>query len=105
MLLDARAPEYDPWLYTYCGELSNPGSVAIYLRHLDDRLKFGRIQPEGICVLDAGCGFGFTMVALAALGAAEVDGIEVHEPMVRTIRRYMCLLPDEVAIRIRPSHD
>jgi SAM-dependent methyltransferase len=103
-VLDARLPEYDPWFYEYCGELNNPATVTTFLRHLNDRLEFGGVQLGGKSVLDAGCGFGFTLVALAALGAAEAHGIEIYEPMVQTMRRYMNLLPGELADRIRLLH-
>jgi 2-polyprenyl-3-methyl-5-hydroxy-6-metoxy-1,4-benzoquinol methylase len=99
-VLEAHLPEYDPWFYQYCGELKNPSPVATFLRHLNDRLEFGGIQLEGKRVLDAGCGFGFTLVALAELGVAEAHGIEIYQPMVDTARGYMKLLPDEVRICI-----
>jgi ubiquinone/menaquinone biosynthesis C-methylase UbiE len=103
-VLDAGLPEYDPWFYRYYDDLNDQDSVAVFLRHLSDRLEFGGVQPEGKRVLDAGCGFGFTLVTLAALGAAEAHGIEIHDGMVQTMRRYLDLLPRELADRICLLH-
>jgi SAM-dependent methyltransferase len=103
-ILDARLREYDPWLYHYCGYLGAGGSAATFLRHLDDRLEFAGVQPAGKRILDAGCGFGFALVVLAARDAAEVHGLEIHKPMLDTIHAYMPLLDPPERSRIKLEH-
>jgi 2-polyprenyl-3-methyl-5-hydroxy-6-metoxy-1,4-benzoquinol methylase len=98
-IIEAKLPEYDPWLYGYCGELTEPADASRYLRYHLDCLRLGGVDPRGKAVLDAGCGFGMTLVTDALLGASEVRGIEVHEGMVRTVHAYEPLLPDSVRER------
>jgi SAM-dependent methyltransferase len=96
-ILEADGADFDPWLHRYCGTLASTAEATRYWTHLSDLLKFGRVDPRGATVLDAGCGFGFTLVALRSLGAAQAFGIDVSGPMIRTIRSYLPLLPDEVS--------
>ncbi|HEY6398333.1 MAG TPA: class I SAM-dependent methyltransferase, partial [Solirubrobacteraceae bacterium] len=71
-----------------------------YLRHHLDLLQLGGADPDRRVVVDAGCGFGFTMILDALLGATRVHGIEVNRSMVQTIETFLPLLPDEVASRV-----
>lgn len=96
-VIEADREGYDPWFYRYCGTLASTAEATRYRRHLGDLLNFGRVDPRGATVLDAGCGFGFTLVALRSLGVAQAFGVDVSEPMIRTIRSYLPLLPDEVS--------
>ena len=97
-VIQADGGDYDPWLYRYCGKLASTEEAARYRRHLADLLKFAQVDPRGATVLDAGCGFGFTLVALRSLGAAQAFGVDVSEPMIRPrFRSYLPLLPDEVS--------
>lgn len=96
-VVEADVGGYDPWFYRYCGPLASTAEATRYRRHLADLLKLGRVDPRGAAVLDAGCGFGFTLLALRSLGAAQAFGVDVSEPMIRTIRSYLPLLPDEVS--------
>jgi SAM-dependent methyltransferase len=98
--LEARLPEYDPWFYRYCGSLASAEGVEKYLRHKTDLLDFAGIDPCGARILDAGAGFGLTLVVLASLGATLAQGIEFHGPMVRTARAYMPRLPAHFRNRI-----
>jgi SAM-dependent methyltransferase len=100
-VLEANVSEYDPWLYRYCGNLASPAEAMRYERHLVGLLEFGRADPRGATVLDAGCGFGFTLLLLRWLGASDVYGIDISEQMIRTIREFLPLLPDDFADRIR----
>ena len=102
-VLDARLDDYDPWLYRYCGPLTSSTEASRYRRHLTDLLDFGRVDPRGRTALDAGCGFGFTLLVLRWLGAAQVYGIDSSEPMVRTVRAYQALLPDDLSAGIHVS--
>jgi SAM-dependent methyltransferase len=96
-VIEAEGDGYDPWFYRYCGTLASTADATRYQQHLSDLLKFGRVDPRGATVLDAGCGFGFTLVTLRSLGAAQAFGVDVSEPMIRTIHSYLPLLPDEIS--------
>jgi SAM-dependent methyltransferase len=100
-VLEARRSEYDPWFYRYCGHLSDAAEAETYLRYTTDLLRLAGVDPRGARVLDAGSGFGFTLVKLAYLGAREACGLEIYEPMVATTRAYLDLLPPEIAERIQ----
>ena len=99
-ILEARRPEFDPWLYQYCGGLTGPEELKTYVRHKADLLEFAGIEPRGARILDAGAGFGMTLLVLAYLGAAHARGIEFHGPMVRTVEAYLALLPESVRARV-----
>jgi SAM-dependent methyltransferase len=96
--------EFDPWFYQYCGDLVDSDNLATYVRHKSDLLRFAGIDPRGARILDAGAGFGLTLVVLAAFGAATACGIEFHEPMVRTAKAYASMLPRKLRERISIEH-
>jgi SAM-dependent methyltransferase len=100
IVLEAAASDYDPWLYRYCGNLATSAEAARYRRHLEDLLDFGHVNVRDASVLDAGCGFGFTLLVLRWLGASEVRGVDTYEPMIRTIRTYLPLLGEDFASRL-----
>src|SRR5690348_7548216 len=60
-VLTAQGDTLDPWLWRYCGGLASETECARYLRHIVDLLDDAGINPSGAVVLDAGCGFGFTL--------------------------------------------
>jgi ubiquinone/menaquinone biosynthesis C-methylase UbiE len=95
-VLDANADDYDAWLYRYCGRLANSDEVARYRTHLVGLLEFGGVDARGVTALDAGCGFGFAVLLLRSLGAADVHGVDISEPMLRTVRAYLPLLPPDL---------
>jgi SAM-dependent methyltransferase len=99
-VLEADQAEYDPWLYTYCGEFGRPEKLDKWRRHYADLIRFGRLEPVGRSLLDAGCGFGFGLLVLAELGFCCLAGVETHPGMLRTIEAYMPLLPPELQERI-----
>jgi SAM-dependent methyltransferase len=86
--LDADLPEYDEWLYRYSGELRTVEGAERYWRWQLDHLALGHVEPAGLDVLDAGCGFGWALITLGLLGARSLRGIDVHEGMVRTVNAY-----------------
>jgi ubiquinone/menaquinone biosynthesis C-methylase UbiE len=96
-VLEAAADEYDPWLYRYCGNLTSSEEADRYRRHLASLLAFGRVDVRGKNVLDAGCGFGFTLLLLRWLGASEVSGVDTSEAMIETVRAFLPLLPEDIA--------
>lgn len=103
-VLEARLPEFDSWFYQYCGYLVSSKQVAKFIRHKTDLLKFAEIEPNGARILDAGAGFGLTLVVLASLGAERAQGLEFHEPMVRTAKAYLPLLPQDIRERVVIDH-
>jgi SAM-dependent methyltransferase len=103
-LLYPRRGDFDQWFYEYCGHLVTPEDLAKYVRHKSDLLAFAGINPRGATILDAGAGFGLTLVVLATLGADAARGIEFYEPMVRTANAYLPMLPRELRERIAIDH-
>lgn len=99
-VLGAEDLPLDPWLYRYCGKTATPDGAGRYLRYQADLLHLAGVLGDHNVVIDAGCGFGFTMIAHVLLGAREVWGIELHEPMVATVEAYLPLLPEDVASRM-----
>ncbi len=96
-ILGVQLSEYDPWLYQYCGSVCAPEQAAKYLQYRVDLLAFGGVDPKDKRVLDAGCGFGFELIAFTLLGANEAYGIDIYRPMLGTIRAYLALLPQDVS--------
>ena len=103
-ILQAERPEFDPWFYQYCGSITDPGELETYVRHKSDLLAFAGIEPRGATILDAGAGFGMTLIVLVHLGAARARGIEFHAPMVRTAKEYLPLLPASLRERVSMDH-
>src|SRR5262245_13909011 len=90
----------DPWLDAYCGHLDHIADARKYLRYLTDLLEFADVDPRGQTVLDAGSGFGFTLLTLGLLGAESLKGIDMSEPMIETVRAYLPLLPEKLGRRM-----
>jgi SAM-dependent methyltransferase len=101
-ILEAENPAYDPWLERHQECATQPGATT-YIRHREDMLALARLTDlTDLEILEAGCGFGFGLIYYAARGA-KAYGLELYEPMVRTIEAYMPLVPDEWAERIQVS--
>jgi ubiquinone/menaquinone biosynthesis C-methylase UbiE len=99
-ILEAQDLPVDPWLHRYCGSNANPVNATKYVRHQADMLELAGVTSAQKVVVDAGCGFGFTMIVHALLGAKLVRGIELYPGMVETVRAYMPLVPADVSSRI-----
>jgi ubiquinone/menaquinone biosynthesis C-methylase UbiE len=99
-VLGAKDLAVDPWLYRYCGSVGGPAGAERYVRYHTDLLALAGARVEHPVVIDAGCGFGFTMILHAVLGARAVRGIELHEGMVESVRAYLPLLPPDIGERI-----
>jgi len=69
-----------PWFYTYYDELQHPAARLRHARTLALDLKLAGVNPGGGVAVDAGSGFGVTLLCLAELGA-EAVGIEAFAPM------------------------
>jgi len=99
-ILDATDLPTYPAFYRYCGFARSPSSVAKYVRHQVDLLTLAGRSAADAVIVDAGCGFGFTMLVHALLGARAVHGVEFSADMVSTIEAYLPLLPPDVASRL-----
>jgi SAM-dependent methyltransferase len=99
-VLSADLDTYHPWLYDYCGDLAHTQGTRRYLRHLDDLFEFAGVDPRGATVVDAGCGFCFTLLAMGLLGAESLRGIDTSEIMIGTVRAYLPLLPPALSDRL-----
>jgi ubiquinone/menaquinone biosynthesis C-methylase UbiE len=99
-VLETKDASFDPWFYSYCGSLVDEAELETYVRHKTDLLEFAGIEPRGTTFLDAGAGFGITLVVLAQLGAAQATGLEAYGPMVDTGQKCIATLPDELRGRV-----
>jgi SAM-dependent methyltransferase len=99
-ILAARLPGYDSYFYVYDGDLEQPAAAAQFVRHKLDQLDFAGVDPRGKVVLDAGSGFGMTLVLYGLLGAASLLGLEIRDKMVRTCEAYLPLLSDDLRNRL-----
>lgn len=100
----AERPEYDPDLEAYHGAWRDDESHAAALaRYHADLLALAGVDPAGRSVLDAGCGYGFTLLLYGLLGASELHGIDVDRARIATVDAYRDLLPAELAERLRVS--
>ncbi len=99
-VLSAQGLELDPWLYQYCGSVRSAGGAGRYVRHRADFLELGWPAHGRPVVVDAGSGFGFTLVIAALLGAQSARGIEINPSMVQTVHSYLPLLPEDLSSRI-----
>ena len=99
-VLAAQESQYDPWFYEYVGSMRQPAEAERYVRFFRDVLNCGGVDLAGKRVLDAGCGFGFTLLLCGLLGASELRGVEMHEGMLRTVDAYRRHLPSDLAERL-----
>ena len=97
-VLSADLP-LDPWIQRYYASTKRRDGAEQYVRFQTDLLDLAGIKTQGLKVIDAGCGFGFTMVVHALLGA-EVTGIELSPLMAQTVETYLPILPEDVRDRI-----
>jgi SAM-dependent methyltransferase len=99
-VLSATDLNVDPWCYRYCGSLGDPSGANRYVRLHADLLALAETDDRDRVVVDAGCGFGFTMVLHALFGARQVRGVELNADMVSCVEAYVPLLPADVSSRI-----
>ncbi|MDZ4806226.1 MAG: methyltransferase domain-containing protein [Candidatus Eisenbacteria bacterium] len=83
-LFRERPAEIDPWFYDYFGELVEPAARQRYARAVAADLELAGVDPSGRVVLDAGSGFGITLLCLAALAPRLAAGLEAFRPMALT---------------------
>lgn len=100
-IINARLSEYDPWIYRYYKSLETPAGVSKYVRHMRGIIDFAQMDVKGKAVLDAGCGFGLSLVLLGIMGAEKLCGFDLYENMVNTVNSYKKLLPDGLDKRMQ----
>jgi SAM-dependent methyltransferase len=103
-LFAERPADIDPWFFDYFAELADPAARLRYARALALDLQLARIDPRGRVLLDAGSGFGITLLGFAALGPRAALGLEAFRPMAESSRR-LCLrlAPELPALVVRGS--
>jgi SAM-dependent methyltransferase len=95
-LFAEQGVDENEFLSLYCGGLRELAESSKLTLHTMDLLRAGAVDVRGKRVLDVGCGFGFALVICGLLGASDLQGIEIHEGMMRTIDSYRHLLPEDV---------
>lgn len=75
------------WFFDYFRELEAAEGRKRYARALAADLRLAEFQPAGRVVVDAGSGFGVTLLGLGSLGAARAIGLEAFRPMAVSSRR------------------
>lgn len=84
---DAPPAGIDPWFFDYFVEYREPEARRRYVRALLYDLRLAGVDPAGGVLLDAGSGFGVTLLLLAALGPRAAFGFESFRPMACTAGR------------------
>ena len=97
----ARYDHADGWFPRYCGRLSQPSNSERYVRAIRNLLGREGQDLQGKSVLDLGCGFGMTCLALSVLGARRVCGVDVVRGMLET---FSAVLRDlDTPLRVLPA--
>jgi len=86
-LFRERPRDIDPWFFDYFGELVEPAARQRYARAVAADLELAGIDPAGRVLLDAGSGFGITLLCLASLKPRLAAGLEAFRPMATTSSR------------------
>lgn len=89
------------WFPRYCGHLARARDAQRYVRAIQNLLAREMRSLEEKTLLELGCGFGMTSVALAVLGARAVHGADVHRGMLATQAGVLRDL--EPRLRVYPS--
>jgi SAM-dependent methyltransferase len=98
--LAKAAREQDPWVREYVSGYVESQSGESILRAYLRLLELGGCSPEGIDILDAGCGLGLGLVAYGLRGARRLRGVDALPELVRLSRVYLPLLPNEIDLEI-----
>ncbi len=86
-LFTERPAEIAAWFYDYFDELDSDEGRRRYARMIVSDLDLAKFDPKGKVVLDAGSGFGVTLLCLARLEARLALGLEAYAPMAGTAHR------------------
>jgi SAM-dependent methyltransferase len=98
--LAKAAREQDPWVREYVSGYVESQSGESILRAYLRLLELGGCSPEGVDILDAGCGLGLGLVAYGLRGARRLRGVDALPELVRLARVYLPLLPKEIDLEL-----
>jgi SAM-dependent methyltransferase len=98
--LAEAAHEQDPWVREYVSGYVESQSGESILRAYLRLLELGGCSPEGVDILDAGCGLGLGLVAYGLRGAGRLRGVDALPELVRLARVYLPLLPKEIDMQL-----
>ncbi len=94
-------PDYNPefwWYFRQCCDNQQPAARLSDVRKLINEivldLKLARFNPTDKVILDAGCGYGIAAVILSLMGAREVHGVDLSEPMISTFKKVLSNFPE-----------
>jgi ubiquinone/menaquinone biosynthesis C-methylase UbiE len=97
----ARYDHTDGWFPRYCGRLSRTKDCERYVRAITNLLALDHRQLRSKSVLDLGCGFGMTCLAVSVLGARLVCGVDVARAMLTTFAAVIRDVDD--SLRVLPT--
>jgi SAM-dependent methyltransferase len=80
---------------------SDRESIRRYVQYTLDNLAFAGLKPNRQLILDAGCGFGLSLVIYGLYGAAGLSGIDLDAAAIRFSERYRGVLPGDLSGRLR----
>jgi SAM-dependent methyltransferase len=80
---------------------SDRESIRRYVQYTLDNLAFAGLKPNNQLILDAGCGFGLSLVIYGLYGAAGLSGIDLDAAAIRFSERYRSVLPGDLSERLR----
>jgi 2-polyprenyl-3-methyl-5-hydroxy-6-metoxy-1,4-benzoquinol methylase len=98
--LAKAAHEQDPWLREYVsGYVESQSGESIRRAYLR-LLELGGCSPEGVEILDVGCGLGLGLAAYGLRGARRLRGVDALPELVRLARVYLSLLPKQIDLEL-----
>jgi 2-polyprenyl-3-methyl-5-hydroxy-6-metoxy-1,4-benzoquinol methylase len=93
---------FNDWFIGYCSPLKDPLTARRQVSYRRYLVGLSGVQPrEGMRVLDAGCGFGPNCIAFYLMGFREIHGLDLFQPMVDQLERYLPHLGLDPFISVR----
>ena len=80
---------------------SDREAMRRYVQYTLDNLAFAGLEPNRQLILDAGCGFGLSLVIYGLYGAAGLSGLDLDAAAIRFSERYRAVLPGDLSERLR----
>jgi ubiquinone/menaquinone biosynthesis C-methylase UbiE len=88
-------------MLSWLGFGSDRTSIRRLVQYTLDNLAFAGLEASGHRILDAGCGFGLSLVVYGLYGATNVSGIDVDASAVACSERYKSVLPGDLSRRLQ----
>jgi SAM-dependent methyltransferase len=85
----------------YFGFGSDRQAIRRYVQYTLDNLAFAGFEPNRQRILDAGCGFGLSLVIYGLYGAVGLCGVDIDAAAIRFSERYRSALPGDLSERLR----